>query len=85
MRDRKNILGNLETLYREGFQRARDAQDEKGMARLDHDFQRDQLYLEAILDIRELLATMDAGKGGEGTTTSLLEKAQAIRRLTKLR
>ena len=85
MRDRKNILGNLETLYREGFQRARDAQDEKGMARLDHDFQRDQLYLEAILDIRELLATMDAGKESEGTTTSLLEKAQAIRRLTKLR
>ena len=85
MRDRHKILGNLEDLYREGFQRAGEAGDEKGMARLDHDFQRDQLYMEAILDVRELLAALDTEKETEGKTTSLLEKAQAIRRLTKLR
>lgn len=85
MRERQKILGNLEDLYREGFQRARDARDDGEMARLDHEFQRDQLYLEALLDVRELLAAMDTGKDTEGKTTSLLEKAQAIRRLTKLR
>ena len=85
MRDRQKILGNLESLYREGFQRAEEGGDQATMARMDFDFQRDQLYLEAILDVRELLAVVDSGKDNEGKTTSLLEKAQAIRRLTKLR
>jgi hypothetical protein len=85
MRDRQKILGNLEDLYREGFRRAKDAGDEESMARLDHDFQRDQLYMETLLDVRELLAALDTEKTTEGKTTSLLEKAQAIRRLTKLR
>jgi hypothetical protein len=85
MRDRDRILGNLETLYREGFQRAERAGDEPSMARMDFDFQRDQLYLEILLDIRELLAALDTVKDSEETTTSLLEKAQAIRRLTRLR
>lgn len=85
MRDRQKILGNLETLYREGFQRAEQAGDQEAMARMDFDFQRDQLYLESLLDIRGLLAAMDSGKEEEESSTSLLEKAQAIRRLTKLR
>jgi hypothetical protein len=85
MRDRDRILGNLESLYREGFRRAEESGDEDGMARLDFDFQKDQLYLEILLDIRELLATMEPGKDSEGKTTSLLERAQAIRRLTRLR
>ena len=55
------------------------------MAQLDFEFQRDQLYLEVALDVRELLSTMDTGKDAEGKTTSLLEKAQALRRLTRLR
>jgi hypothetical protein len=50
------------------------------MRRLDLDYQRDQLRLEVLLDIRELLSPPDEAK-----TTSLLEKAQNIRRLTKLR
>ena len=85
MRDRQRILGNLETLYREGFQRAEKSGDEGSMVRMDFDFQRDQLYLETLLDIRDLLAALETEKDAEGTTTSLLEKAQAIRRLTKLR
>ena len=85
MRDRKKILGNLESLYREGFQRAEEGGDQAEMARMDFDFQRDQLYLEALLDVRELLAMVDSGKENEEKTTSLLEKAQAIRRLTKIR
>jgi hypothetical protein len=85
MRDRDRIVGNLDDLYREAFGRAEEKGDEEGMARLDFEFQRDQLYLEVALDIRELLSAMELGKDGEGKTTSLLEKAQAIRRLTRLR
>jgi hypothetical protein len=85
MRNRQKILGNLESLYREGFKQAEESGDQEAMAKMDFDFQRDQLYLESILDVRELLTSMDSGGGEQETTTSLLEKAQAIRRLTKLR
>ena len=85
MRDRQKILGNLDSLYREGFQRAEEDGNQEAMVGMDFDFQRDQLFLEALLDIRELLAVVDSGKDNEGETKSLLEKAQAIRRLTKLR
>jgi hypothetical protein len=85
MRDRDRIVGNLEDLYREAFGRAEGKGKQDSMARLDFEFQRDQLYLEVALDIRELLSAMESGKDGEGKTTSLLEKAQTIRRLTRLR
>lgn len=85
MRDRRQILANLEGLYREAFQRAEGNQDEEAMAQLDFEFQRDQLQLEVWLDLRELMAAMDTPGGSEEKTTSLLEKAQAIRRLTRLR
>jgi len=85
MRDRERILGNVDQLYREAFQRAEEKGDEEVMAQLDFEFQRDQLYLELVLDVRELLSAMDTGNGAEGKTKSLLEKAQAIRRLTRLR
>lgn len=85
MRERQKILGNLEEIYREAFQRAETSGEGARAAEVDFDFQRDQLFMEALLDIRELLAAMDSGKDPEGKTTSLLEKAQAIRRLTRLR
>ena len=85
MRDRQKMLGNLYSLYREGFQRAAEGGNQEAMVSMDFDFQRDQLFLEALLDIRELLAVVDSGKDNEGKTKSILEKAQAIRRLTKLR
>lgn len=85
MRDRQKILGNLDSLYREGFQRAEEDGNQEAMVGMDFDFQRDQLFLEALLDIRELLAVVDSGKENEGKTKSFFEKAQAIRRLTKLR
>lgn len=85
MRDRQRILGNLEDLYKEAFGRAEEKSDEDAKATLDFEFQRDQLYLEVALDLRELLAAMESGKDKDGKTTSLLEKAQAIRKLTRLR
>ena len=85
MRDRQRILGNLDQMYRDAFQRAEGKGDEDVMARLDFEFQRDQLYMELLLDIREFFSAMDKGKDSEGGATSLLEKAQAIRRLARLR
>lgn len=83
MRDREKIVGNLETLYRTAFDEAREGEDEERMARLDFRFQRDQLFLEALLDIRDLLAA--APVEDEEGSESLLEKAEALRRLTRLR
>jgi len=85
MRERQRILTNLEDLYKEAFRKAEATGSEAEMARLDFGFQRDQFYMEVMLDLRELLAAMDAAPSSEGTTTSLLEKAQALRRLTRLR
>lgn len=85
MRERQKIIGNLEELYREAFQRAEGSRGGTAAAQVDFEFQRDQLFMEALLDIRDLLAVMDSGKDEEGHATSLLERAQAIRRLTRLR
>ena len=81
MRDRDRILQSLEKVYRGAFAAAEAAGDAAEMARLDLDYQRDQLRLEVLLDIRELLAP----EPEEQSPTSLIEKAQQIRRLTKLR
>ena len=50
------------------------------VARLGLEYQRDQLQLEVLLDIRDLLAPAEESK-----TSSLMEKAQKLRRITKLR
>jgi hypothetical protein len=81
MRDRERILQSLEKVYRGAFTAAEEAGDVPRMARLDLEYQRDQLHLEVLLDIRDLLFP----EPSEDKTTSLLEKAQQIRRLTKLR
>jgi hypothetical protein len=82
MRDRERILQSLEKVYRGAFAMAEEASDTVQMTRLDLEYQRDQLHLEVLLDIRDLLTSEPAK---EGKTTSLLEKAQQIRRLTRLR
>jgi Spy/CpxP family protein refolding chaperone len=80
MRSRDRVLQSLEKVYRSAFGAAEEADDAESMARLDIGYQRDQLELEVLLDIRELLTPEE-----KNSTTSLLEKAQQIRRLTKLR
>ena len=85
MRSRARILGSLESVYREAFGRAEKSEDAERMARLDFDFQRDQLVLEVLLDLR---AALTASAEPEEKGTSLLEKAEALRKLknlTKLR
>ena len=85
MRERQRILGNLEDLYQEAFRRAEAKGSEEEMARLDFGYQRDQLYMEVMLDLRDFLATMDGPSSSEEKSVSLLERAQALRRLTRLR
>lgn len=82
MRERDRILQSLEKVYVEAFRAAEAAGDDAAMGKLDLDYQRDQLHLEVLLDIRELL-TPEPEMGDR--TISLLEKAQNIRKLTKLR
>ncbi len=81
MRDRQRILDNLEKLYRGELDRSEGSEDVDG-GRLDFEFQRDQLYLEILLDLRDLLGDSPAD---EKSTSSLLEKAQQLRNLTRLR
>ena len=74
------VLNSLENVYRSAFNVADENEDKAEMARLDLDYQRDQLQLEVLLDIRDLMTPDEVDK-----TTSLLEKAQKLRKLTKLR
>lgn len=84
MRSRDRILASLEAVYREAFQGARERDDGGEMARLDFKFQRDQILLEALLDVRALLAELQAERPAE-ESSSLLDKAEALRRFTRLR
>ena len=79
MRSRDRVLQSLGNIFREAFAAAEKEGDSARMGELDMEYQRDQLRLEVLLDIRELLTPEP-----EDTTTSLLEKAQNIRKLTRL-
>ena len=83
MRSRERVLQSLEKVYVSAFSEAESAGDAARMQGLDLDYQRDQLQLEVLLDIRDLLLP-EAGDTAD-KTISLLEKAQNIRKLTKLR
>jgi hypothetical protein len=80
MRSRDRILTNLESIYRESYDRAKQSGEAGRMIDLDSAYMRDQLMLEILLDIRDLFSVAPAASGG-----SALEKLEAIRRLAKLR
>jgi len=82
MRARDRILSNLEELYRETYERARAAGDQRRLEELDAAYVRDQLMLEILLDIRDLFSVAPAAPT-QGS--SALEKLEALRRLTTLR
>jgi hypothetical protein len=56
MRPRDQILANLEQTYREQYDRAKGKDQAHRMEELDAGYQRDQLMLEVLLDIRGLLS-----------------------------
>jgi hypothetical protein len=82
-RPRDRILTNLESVYREAYDRARTAGDDRRMADLDAAYQREQLLLEVLLDIRDAL-----GKPGTPRKSAAAEAAAAldsVRKIAKLR
>ena len=81
-RPRARVLANLETVYREAYNRAKEAGDKSRMLDLDAAYQREQLLLEVLLDIRDALTAH--GVGGSGTK-SAIEKLADLQRLTKLK
>jgi len=80
MRSRERILGNLEQIYRESYDQARESASEARMADLDNAYMRDQLMLEILLDIRDLFAVAPAA-AEQGK--SALEKLEALRRFAR--
>ena len=82
MRHRDRIVSNLEAQYKAVFDEANEAGDASRMSRLDFEFQRDQLIFEILLDIRDALVTSPLPDEPKG---SLLDKAEQLRRITRLR
>ena len=82
MRSREKIIGNLETAYREAYASAEDARDEARKGTLDLGFQRDQLILEVLLDVRDALDRLPQEEAS--SDPSLLDRAKAVRKFTKL-
>jgi len=54
-RSRERILGNLDDMYREAFERAKTTGDAAQMATLDFAYRREQLYFEILLDVRDAI------------------------------
>ena len=82
-RPRQRILDNLETIYREAYERAKAAGDEKRMFDLDAAYQREQLLLEVLLDIRDALSVRPEAKAETGPDP--ISALETIRRITTLR
>jgi hypothetical protein len=83
-RPRQQILDNLDAVYREAYDRAKAAKDDRRMADLDAAYQREQLLLEVLLDIRDGLSGPKQ-KSPSDTSGNPLAALDTIRRITKLR
>ena len=79
LRPRERIFANLESIYREAYERAEKAGDRERMLDLDASFQREQLMLEVLLDVRDALV------GDRPSSKSALDKFEVLRRLTRLK
>jgi len=84
-RPRQRILDNLESIYREAYERAKAAGDEKRMADLDAAYQREQLLLEVLIDIRDALAAGAEGRTDKTPAPDPIAALETIRRVTRLR
>lgn len=82
-RPRDRILANLERLYRDAYDRAKATGDERRMLDLDATYQRDQLLLEVLLDIRDALAARPEAK--TAAAADPVAALETIRRLSRLR
>lgn len=80
MRPRDRILANLESIYRESYDRAKASGETARMVDLESAYMRDQLMLEILLDVRDLFATVPPSPAAE---TSPLERLDQLRRLVR--
>lgn len=83
MRAKSRIIGSLEKVYTEAYEKAAAVDDRSRMDALDFGFQRDQIMLEVMLDLRDALSTLQEDAAPD--EPSLLDRAKAIRDLAKLR
>ena len=81
MRSRSQVVGSLEGVYREAYEKAESAGDAARMESLDFGFQRDQVVLEVLLDVRDALGGLPGGDSND--EPGLLDRAKAIRKFTK--
>jgi len=87
-RPRQRILDNLEAIYREAYERAKAAGDQARMADLDAAYQREQLLLEVLLDVRDALGALPAPaepRSDKSAGPDPITALETIRRITKLR
>ena len=87
-RSRQRILENLEAVYREAYERAKAAGDQARMVDLDAAFQREQLLLEVLLDIRDAFALLTPPAGSAADRAAgpdPMTALETIHRITKLR
>ncbi len=82
-RPRQQILDNLDSVYRDAYERAKATKDERRMADLDAAYQREQLLLEVLLDIRDGLRAPASPK--PEASSNPIAALDTIRRITKLR
>ena len=79
MRSRDRIVANLESVYREAYERARETDNRDRMMDLDASFQREQLILEVLLDVRDAMATI----GEKPASDSALSKINTLRNIAR--
>jgi hypothetical protein len=84
-RPRQQILDNLDAVYREAYDRAKALKDERRMADLDAAYQREQLLLEVLLDIRDGISGSAKPKQQSDAAGNPLAALDTIRRITRLR
>lgn len=80
-RPRDRILDNLDAVYREAYERAKAEGDPRRMADLDAAYQREQLLLEVLLDIRDVLTAPPVKP--TNTASGALATLDTLRRITR--
>ena len=73
-------MGTKRRRQHDGYDKCNEKGDEVRMADLDSGFQREQLLLEVLLDVRDAIYGIAENK----TNESALEKLSALRKLTRL-
>ena len=69
----------MEEIFRDAYTRAKEGGDAERMADLDASYQREQLLLEVLLDIRESINALSERSPTEGA----MDKLKMLKKITK--